>query len=91
MKESIEILRQKIQDIDQELVRLIRQRIQTVLEIGQIKKNNLLPVRDPDREKQVLEYVRNTPHNPVRTESLENIFKVIIRASLEAQQDTSFK
>jgi len=87
MKESIETLRKEIQEIDQKLVNLIRQRIQIVLEVGQLKKNHHLPVRDLNRENQVLDYIRQTPHDPVNTKAMEEIFQTIMRVSAEAQQD----
>lgn len=91
MKEPITTLRQKIQDIDRELVRLIRLRIQTVLEIGEVKRIHDLPIRDPDRENEVLAYIRNTPHDPINTKALESIFKTIMRISSEAQKQASSK
>ena len=48
-------LRQKIDKIDDELVRLFEQRMEVSGEIAQYKIKNNLPVYDPEREQQKLQ------------------------------------
>ena len=47
-------LRDEINQIDEELVKLFSKRMQVAKEIGQYKQENNLPVYDPERERQVL-------------------------------------
>ena len=47
-------LREQINQIDEELVKLFSQRMQVARNIAQYKQENNLPVYDPERERQVL-------------------------------------
>ena len=51
-------LRREIDGVDSELVRLYLRRMETAAEIGAYKRQNGLPVYDPQREAQLLERVR---------------------------------
>ena len=46
--------REKINQIDDQLIRLFEQRMEAALEIARYKQQNHLPVYDPARERQVL-------------------------------------
>ena len=52
-------LRFKINSIDNSLLHLIKERMQTSIEIGKYKKNNNLPIYDEKREKELLEKLNN--------------------------------
>jgi len=51
---DLQDLRQKIDEIDDELIRLFEQRMDIAAEIAQHKKANNLPIYDPARERQKL-------------------------------------
>jgi chorismate mutase/prephenate dehydratase len=51
---DLQDLRQKIDEIDDELVRLFGQRMDVSAEIAQYKRQNNIPVFDPERERQKL-------------------------------------
>lgn len=51
-------LREEIDRIDKSLVSLLAERMEVVKKIGEIKKENNLPVNDPKREEKVIEKVR---------------------------------
>ena len=54
MKDQLEELRQRIMEVDEELVDLIGERKSLVVEIGEIKNELGLPVLDPAREAAVV-------------------------------------
>jgi len=47
--------RQKIDAIDQELTRLFEERLETVLKVGDYKKENQLPILDAIREQELID------------------------------------
>lgn len=51
----LEQYRQQIDEIDQQLTRLFEERMKLVVEVGEYKKQNGLPIFHADRERQVLE------------------------------------
>ena len=64
--EKIELRNEKI---DEELLRLINERAKLALSILKFKKENQLPVFDPDREKRILELLQLKnpgPHEKLR-------------------------
>ena len=54
---NIEELRNKIDSIDSELIRLFQERMETAASIADYKKENGLPVFDAEREKAVVDKV----------------------------------
>ena len=52
--EDLKQLRQQINDIDQEMVKLFERRMKVSSKIGQFKRENNLPIYDKKREEQVL-------------------------------------
>ena len=46
---DIEDWRQKIDDVDRQLVRLINERARCAHEIGKLKRNSAMPIYEPDR------------------------------------------
>ena len=55
---TLDDLRQDIDRVDEVLVRLLNERARCACEIGRLKKEQGIEVYQPDREKQVLEHVR---------------------------------
>lgn len=53
--EEFQMLRKKINNIDEELLLLLSKRFSIVKKIGNYKKNNGLPVIDKIREKNIIE------------------------------------
>jgi chorismate mutase len=91
MNADLDRLRNEIQEIDHQIAKLLHKRIDTVLQIGQIKSESGLPIIDKNREKQVITYVLNDSYNPVHTESIQRIFRYIIRICRETQMKAIVK
>lgn len=60
---TIEKLRNNIDNIDKELTKLLEARMNTVLEIAELKKQENLPVLDSNREKLLLEKIESFVEN----------------------------
>lgn len=77
---DISDLRKKIDEIDEELVRLINERARCALEIGKIKGKNERSIFAPEREKQVMAGVLKKNRGPLSDASLGAIYREIISA-----------
>ena len=80
----LEIERQKINQIDEALIRLLDIIFEVVRTIGKIKKHNNLQVFQPSREQQVLERVNSLSNNSIFT---AEIFKTIMQQSRKFQKE----
>ena len=76
---TLDDLRKDIDRVDEVLVRLLNERARVACEIGHIKKAEGIEVYQPDREKQVLEHVRNLANEgPLGPEAIGRLFERII-------------
>ena len=57
---SIEELRNRIDVIDEQLVRLLNVRVACAVEVGRLKHEAALPIYQPEREAEVLNKVRRS-------------------------------
>jgi chorismate mutase len=85
MTHSLEALRQDVQAIDRELVRLFADRMRLVLEIGRLKITIGVPMFDASREREVISHALQLPHYPLDAKVLEELFLQIVRIYREAQ------
>jgi chorismate mutase len=79
----LEIERQKINQIDEAIVKLLDLRFEKVIAIGIIKKQFKLPIFQIKREQEVLNRISNLSQN---TEASMNIFRVIMQESKKIQE-----
>ncbi len=83
---SLEDLRKKIDGLDDQIVRLMAERIRISEEIGEEKKNQGRQIVDSKREKKVLENVRKIARDEKISENdVESIYQHIITASKGVQ------
>jgi chorismate mutase len=75
---DLEDFRQRIDAIDEHLVRLLNARSACALEIGRIKERDGLAVYQPAREAEVLEKVRSVNTGPLDDVALMRLFERII-------------
>ena len=71
-------LRQRIDEIDQELVRLLNARAAQALEIGRIKHEAGEPVYQPAREAEVLGHVCRINPGPLDNGAVTRLFERVI-------------
>jgi len=70
--------RKRIDEIDQQLVKLLNQRSQCAVEIGHLKKKLALPAWQPQREAEILRNVVKTNHGPLDDAAIRRLFERII-------------
>lgn len=79
-------LRQNIDAIDDEILRLLNKRAEYVVEVGRIKQKSNRPLYVPSREKAIYErLVKNNP-GPFPPNALRSVFREIISASLSLEE-----
>jgi chorismate mutase/prephenate dehydratase len=89
---SVEEIRRRIDDIDNQIIRLLNERANAALEIGKIKEKKNARVYAPAREKQIYQMICDKNGGPLTDDSVKAIYKEIISASrsLERQITVSY-
>ena len=86
-QEEIKPHRETIDRLNNEIIGLLSERVQTALSIGEIKKKYGKPVVDKTREKAILDAIRvKAKENDLDPDGLEKIFKEIIILCVEAEE-----
>ncbi len=70
--------RKRIDEIDQELIRLLNERSQCAVEIGHLKKKLNLPAWQPEREAEILRHVVKSNPGPLDDAAIRRLFERII-------------
>jgi len=70
--------RQKIDVLDEQIVRLINERAVAAQAIGKLKQGSNLPVYEPKREEIVFDRVRKANQGPLTDAEVVNIYERII-------------
>jgi len=83
-KEELKRIREKIDELDTELLNLINQRASLAIEAGETKKKEV--IYKPEREADILRKLKKTNPGPLNEQQILNIFKEII-SSCRAQED----
>ena len=78
---DIEHWRKEIDEVDVELLRLLNVRARLALKVGALKKAKALPIPDPDRERDVLQRLREINDGPLDERAVGKVFRRIIRES----------
>ena len=78
-------IRQKIDKLDLEILKLLNERARLILGIGKIKTKKGKPVFSPDREKQVYQRLKAANKGPLQGETLEAVYREIMSGSLSLQ------
>ncbi|MDA1183258.1 MAG: chorismate mutase [Acidobacteria bacterium] len=89
---NIEELRNRIDVIDDQLLRLLNVRVACAVEVGRLKHESALPVYQPEREAQVLGKVREAAtelSGPLTGEAVVRIFERIIDEARRAERASS--
>ena len=82
-------LREKIDALDGELLRLLNERARVAQEIGVIKNRESLPIYSPDREIKLLRSLVGRSEGPLRPEAIRAIYREIMSASLAIEKDVA--
>ena len=74
-------LRLRIDQIDDQLMKLLNARSACAVEIGRIKRSIGLPVYQPEREKWILDRVERNNPGPLDSNALRRVFERVIDES----------
>ncbi|MDB4969611.1 MAG: pheA [Myxococcales bacterium] len=85
MATTLPELRQAIDSLDDEFLRLLNERARLVQEVGKIKAQLKQPFYVPERERQILERLQGMNGGPFPTEALRSVFSEIISACLSLE------
>ena len=75
---EIQELREQIDALDEELVRLISERARAARTIGELKRTVAIPVYEPKREQAVFDHVRRLNTGPLNDAEMLHIYERII-------------
>ncbi|MFH1066865.1 MAG: chorismate mutase [bacterium] len=87
-QKKLEALREEIDGIDAQLLKLLNRRIEIAREIGALKKTHGEPVCDPHREQKILECLERQNKETggvLSTEDLRAIYQALLDASRGVQ------
>ena len=83
---DLEELRQQIDKVDEELVALLNRRAEIVVQIGKLKSADGAPIYAPDREKRVLEKIRQANRGPLPDKTLIAIYRELMSGSFALEK-----
>ena len=78
---TIDDIRQAIDRLDGDLLRLFNERAALALQIGEIKKEQDLPVYDPEREKRIFARMQAANPGPLDNGAIVRLFERVIDES----------
>ena len=70
--------RKKIDELDEQIVKLLNERAACAISIGEIKRQNSAAIYEPQRERQVIEHARKVSPGPLAAEQVQDIYERIM-------------
>jgi 3-deoxy-7-phosphoheptulonate synthase / chorismate mutase len=84
---ELDQLRERVEEINLQLLSLISERASLVQEIGRVKETQGVNRYDPVRERKMLNSIKAHNEGPFENSTIEHLFKEIFKAGLELQKD----
>jgi len=78
---DIDTIRLKINQLDNDLLRIFNERAALALAIGEVKKQLDLPIYDPKREKLIFERIQKENKGPLDNSAIIRLFERVIDES----------
>lgn len=85
MKE-LEKLRKEIDQIDNEILKLLNKRAEVVIEIAHIKRDEKANFYSPEREREIIEHLTSINKGPFPNDTLKVLYREILSASLSLEE-----
>ena len=82
----LEKQRAEIDAIDREIVALFERRMQVVVDVAQIKKENGMAILDANREKEVIQKVQSYLKDATLKEELAEAYETLMKVSKDYQK-----
>jgi len=73
--------RKRIDKIDEQLVKLLDERMELAFELGKLKKSDGRGVFDANREEEVFNKLQALPKQTIRDDEIKELYEQIIRIS----------
>ena len=73
--------RQKIDEIDKEILELLNNRIECVISVAQLKKEKGIPIYSADREAKIFQKLIDEQKNYLEEDTIKSVFTKIINES----------
>jgi len=90
--ERISLLRKRIDEIDEQILHLLKERVDACRKIGMIKQEQGIPVRDRQREseqyRRITEFASKLGLNP---QDVKVVYQEIIAMGIRAQECESYR
>jgi chorismate mutase len=89
----IEELRERVDEVDRELIRVLNERARIVQELVTIKAEAGKPLFDPKREEEILRRAVESNEGPIYDTSMREIFELIVHRirDLEIQRGEFYR
>jgi chorismate mutase len=87
LMDNIDDLRERMDAIDDELLRLFNERAKLALEIGRVKKDLGLPIHVPSREEQIITRVQQENPGPLSPTSITRLYQQLIQESRTLEEE----
>ncbi|MDQ3238583.1 MAG: chorismate mutase [Actinomycetota bacterium] len=86
--QRVEELRRRVNEVDDQLVRILNERARIVQELGKYKWESGVALFDPRREEEILRRVAKINEGPIYDTSMRDIFELIMHRirDLEAER-----
>ena len=78
MQQKVQELRERVDEVDRELIQALSERARIVQEIMALKAEAGAPVYDPKREEEILRRVVERNPGPIYDSSMRDIFAIIL-------------
>ena len=85
MDKRILRLRQKIDNLDEDIIQLLKKRMRISKEVGKLKEELDIPVEDKIREKEIIERLTQQAGQNLSEEQLIRIFTAVFKSSKQIQ------
>lgn len=86
MQSGLDSLRQRIDDVDAQLIELLNERAKLVIEVGRIKNTTNAPIYVPARERQVLERITQRNPGPLLDKTIQAIWRELMSGSIALER-----
>ena len=83
---SLDEIRRDIDSIDEQLVKLLNERVSLAQEVGAVKGKDGRPFFTPERERQIYDKLQRSNPGPLQNRQLAAIYREIISAAIAAEK-----
>jgi chorismate mutase len=85
-KLDLDELRRSIDAVDQQILKLVHERVRLVMQVGEYKRERDIPVYDPGRERALLERLCKAAEPPLDADTIRRIFERLVDESRRIEQ-----